>query len=225
VVALPAAASLARSALPADAQALDGHVAGSHWRRAPAPHGRRAGSRRTFVAHPMRCCQETGEEMSSGGTTPGYRASDLLAFGGGAGCVRQTGFSVAACRRNPPAPGAAAVRLPRAGSRPPAPRPVGRHTSLSADHGRPGALGGTVRRRRARGLMDQGLPTVPGALAHRAPSPSDRQAGAWVAQLAPARSGAGPRPGCHRGLAGAGPRACRTEKSSGREAPVRGRRD
>jgi L-lactate dehydrogenase len=50
--------------------------------------------------------------MSSGGTTPGYRASDLLAFGGGAGCVRQTGFSVAACRRNSPAPGVAAVRLP-----------------------------------------------------------------------------------------------------------------
>jgi LDH2 family malate/lactate/ureidoglycolate dehydrogenase len=37
---------------------------------------------------------------------------DPAAFGGGDGFVRQTGFIAAACRRNPPAPGAATVRLP-----------------------------------------------------------------------------------------------------------------
>ncbi len=37
---------------------------------------------------------------------------DPEAFGGAADFIRQTGFIAAACRRNPPAPGARAVRLP-----------------------------------------------------------------------------------------------------------------
>jgi LDH2 family malate/lactate/ureidoglycolate dehydrogenase len=38
--------------------------------------------------------------------------TDPAAFGGGDRFVRQTGFIAAACRRNPPAPGLEAVRLP-----------------------------------------------------------------------------------------------------------------
>jgi LDH2 family malate/lactate/ureidoglycolate dehydrogenase len=37
---------------------------------------------------------------------------DPAAFGGAANFIRQTGFIAAACRRNPPAPGVQAVRLP-----------------------------------------------------------------------------------------------------------------
>lgn len=55
-------------------------VAGQAWASGHAASGDRAGPQRTFVAHRMRCCQETGKEMSCGRTAPAYRVDQLLAF-------------------------------------------------------------------------------------------------------------------------------------------------
>ena len=104
---------------------------------------------------------------------------DPALFGGRDSFMRQTGFIAAACRRNPPVPGVAGrASAGRAGSRTPAPGPLGQRPSLPRDHGCAGALGRAVRPRhaRARRLMDHGRQAMRAALEHGAASTSDRQA-------------------------------------------------
>ena len=52
------------------------------------------------------------DPLTDWGASVYVQVMDPGAFGGAANFVRQTGFIAAACRRNPPAPGVQAVRLP-----------------------------------------------------------------------------------------------------------------
>jgi LDH2 family malate/lactate/ureidoglycolate dehydrogenase len=52
------------------------------------------------------------DPLTGWGASVYVQVMDPQAFGGAAGFLRQTGFIAAACRRNPPAPGVQAVRLP-----------------------------------------------------------------------------------------------------------------
>jgi LDH2 family malate/lactate/ureidoglycolate dehydrogenase len=52
------------------------------------------------------------DPLTDWGASVYLQVMDPGAFGGAASFVRQTGFIAAACRRNPPAPGVQAVRLP-----------------------------------------------------------------------------------------------------------------
>ena len=52
------------------------------------------------------------DPLTDWGASVYVQVMDPEAFGGAADFVRQTGFIAAACRRNPPAPGVQAVRLP-----------------------------------------------------------------------------------------------------------------
>jgi LDH2 family malate/lactate/ureidoglycolate dehydrogenase len=52
------------------------------------------------------------DPLTGWGASVYVQVMDPQAFGGAAGFLRQTGFIAVACRRNPPAPGVQAVRLP-----------------------------------------------------------------------------------------------------------------
>jgi LDH2 family malate/lactate/ureidoglycolate dehydrogenase len=52
------------------------------------------------------------DPLTGWGASVYVQVMDPQAFGGAADFIRQTGFIAAACRRNPPAPGVQAVRLP-----------------------------------------------------------------------------------------------------------------